>query len=252
MEATAASGAQGAPNKPWALVTGGSRGIGAAISKALAAAGHPILLNYRSNDAAAEAVKAEIEAKAGQVRLLRFDVVDREATFAAIDALVEEGLPIGVLVNNAGVSADNAFPMMTPEQWDPVMRVNLDGFYNVTQKLVMPMIRLRKGRIITVSSVSGVIGNRGQVNYSAAKAGLIGATKALAIECAKRGVTVNAVAPGLIETDMVVDAPLDIIKKHIPMRRFGQPEEVAGLVAYLASDAAGYITGQCISISGGL
>ena len=142
--------------------------------------------------------------------------------------------------------------MMTPEQWDPVLRVNLDGFYNVTQKLVMPMIRRRRGRIINVSSVSGVIGNRGQVNYSAAKAGLIGATKALAIECAKRGVTVNAVAPGLIETDMVSDAPLDIIKKHIPMRRFGTVDEVASLVGYLASDAAGYITGQCISISGGL
>ncbi len=238
--------------KPHALVTGGSRGIGAAIARALAAAGHPILLNYRSNDDAARAVKATIEAEGGHVRLLRFDVADRSAADAAIGALLEEQVPIGVLVNNAGVARDNSFPAMTWHEWESVTRVTLDGFFNVTRPLVMPMVRRRWGRIINIASVSGVNGNRGQVNYSAAKAGLIGATKALAQEVAKRGVTVNAVAPGLVETEMIEAAPVDMILKHIPMRRVGKPEEVASLVAWLASDRAGYVTGQAIVMSGGL
>lgn len=239
-------------SRPHALVTGGSRGIGAAIAHALAAAGHPILLNYRSNDEAAEAVKASIEAAGGSARLVKFDVADPDAAGAAIDGLVEEKIPIGVLVNNAGIARDQSFPQMSWEEWTQVTRTTLDGFYNVTRKLVMPMCRARWGRIINISSVSGVIGNRGQVNYSAAKAGLVGATKALAQEVAKRKVTVNAIAPGLIETEMIEGAPLDLILKRIPMRRIGKPEEVASLVAYLASDLAGYITGQVIVMSGGL
>ncbi|HJK93895.1 MAG TPA: 3-oxoacyl-ACP reductase FabG [Polyangiaceae bacterium LLY-WYZ-15_(1-7)] len=239
-------------SKPHALVTGGSRGIGAAICHTLAAAGHPILLNYRSNDAAAEEVKAAIEADGGQVTLLKFDVTDREASGAALEKLIADEVPVGVLVNNAGIAKDASFPQMSWEQWESVTRTTLDGFFNVTRPLVMPMVRRRWGRIINISSVSGVDGNRGQVNYAAAKAGLIGATKSLAQEVAKRGVTVNAIAPGLVETDMIEDAPVDIILKHIPMRRVGKPEEVASLVGWLASDLAGYITGQVVVMSGGL
>ncbi len=238
--------------KPYALVTGSSRGIGAAIARALAAAGHPILLNYRSNDAAAHAVKEAIEAGGGDVRLLRFDVTDRHAVERAIGGLLDEQLPIGVLVNNAGIARDNSFPTMSWDEWESVTRVTLDGFFNVTRPLVMPMVRRRWGRIINIASVSGINGNRGQVNYAAAKAGLIGATKALAQEVAKRGVTVNAVAPGLVETEMIEGAPVDMILKHIPMRRVGKPEEVASLVAWLASEQAAYLTGQAIVMSGGL
>ncbi len=239
--------------KPRALVTGGSRGIGAAICVALAKAGHPIVLNYKSNREAAEQVKAAIEAEGGSVELLQFDVADPAAVAAAIEVLAaDEERPIGVLVNNAGVARDNTFPMMTWEQWESVTRTTLDGFYNVTRPLVMPMVRRRWGRIVNIASVSGVAGNRGQVNYSAAKAGLIGATKALAQEVARRNVTVNAVAPGLIETDMIKDAPIEEITKMIPMRRAGTAAEVAALVGFLASDLAGYITGQVIGINGGL
>jgi 3-oxoacyl-[acyl-carrier protein] reductase len=234
-----------------ALVTGASRGIGAAIARRLAAAGHPILLNYRSDDAAAQAVKASIEEAGGDAELLRFDVSDREATAEAMEALVASERPIGVLVNNAGITRDGPLPAMEPDAWEAVTRTTLDGFYHVTRPLVMPMVRRRAGRIINIASVSGVIGNRGQVNYSAAKAGLIGATKALAKELAKRRITVNAVAPGLIETDMIAGLPPEVIK-HIPMRRVGQPEEVAELVAFLAGDRAAYITGQVIGINGGL
>lgn len=236
----------------WALVTGGSRGIGAAITKALAAQGCPVLINYRSNVDAATAVKDAVEAAGGTARLLPFDVTDREAVHAAIAGLHEEGLHVDVLVNNAGIAADDSFPAMSWDAWESVTRTTLDGFFNVTQPLVMPMVRKRRGRIINISSVSGVAGNRGQVNYSAAKAGLIGATKALAIEVAKRGVTVNAVAPGLVDTEMIEGAPVDLILKHIPMRRIGTPDEVASLVAWLASDPAGYVTGQVITMAGGL
>ena len=235
-----------------ALVTGGSRGIGAAICKTLAASGHDIVLNYRSNEAAAKEVAEEIEKLGRSVRLLPFDVVDRERVHAQLATLSEEGVHIDVLVNNAGIAADESFPSMNWNQWESVTRTTLDGFFNVTQPLVMPMARKRWGRIINISSVSGVAGNRGQVNYSAAKAGLIGATKALSIELAKRKVTVNAVAPGLIETDMIEGAPLDMIMKHIPMRRMGSVDEVASLVDWLAGDKAGYITGQVITMAGGL
>lgn len=238
-------------DRPYALVTGASRGIGAAIARRLAKAGHPVLLNYRSNDAAAEAVKAAIEADGGQVELLRFDVSDRAEAGAAIAALVASERPVGVVVNNAGITMDGPLPSMGHQAWQQVTRTTLDGFYHVTQPLVMPMVRRKWGRIVNISSVSGVMGNRGQVNYSAAKAGLIGATKALAKELAKRRITVNAVAPGLIETDMVAGLPPEAVKQ-IPMRRLGQPEEVADLVAFLASDQAAYITGQVIGINGGL
>ncbi len=238
--------------KPWALVTGASRGIGAAIAEALAAAGHPILANYRSHDRAATDLKDRIENAGGRVELVRFDVADGEATRAYLDRFLGDDLPIGVVVNNAGINRDAPFPTIEPEAWTSVTRTTLDGFYHVTRPLVMPMVRRRWGRIINIASVSGLIGNRGQVNYSAAKAGLIGATRSLAQEVAKRGVTVNAIAPGLIETDMMKDAPIDGILKLIPMRRLGRPEEVAKLAVFLTSDDAAYITGQVIGINGGL
>jgi 3-oxoacyl-[acyl-carrier protein] reductase len=235
-----------------ALITGASRGIGAAIAEGLAEDGFPVILTYRSRDAEAEAVKARIEAAGGEARLSKFDVADHAAASAALAALLEDPRPIGVVVNNAGLAIDTPFPAMGWEDWTRVTRTTLDGFFNVTQPLVMPMARKRWGRIVNVSSVSGVIGNRGQVNYSAAKAGLIGATKALAQEMAKRKVTVNAVAPGPVETEMLEGAPMEHILKAIPMRRVGTVQEVAATVRFLVSDEAAYITGQVIGISGGL
>ncbi|EDM76848.1 3-oxoacyl- reductase [Plesiocystis pacifica SIR-1] len=243
------------PDQPktgeWALITGASRGIGAAIAQALAADGYGVLLNYRSNHEAASAVEAQIREAGGVAERLCFDVADATASGEAMTALVAGDKVVSVLVNNAGVSADTAFPAMEREAWERVLAPTLDGFYNVTRPLVMPMVRRRRGRIINISSVSGLIGNRGQVNYSAAKAGLIGATRSLARELAKRKITVNAVAPGLIDTDMSEDAPAEMIK-HIPMRRMGTAEEVAKLVRFLASPDAAYITGQVIAIDGGL
>jgi 3-oxoacyl-[acyl-carrier protein] reductase len=239
-------------NRNWAIVTGASRGIGAAIAEALAAGGHPVLLNYRQNHKAAEAVRKRIESAGGMVRLVPFDVTDRQQAIRVLQGLLKEKLPIGVVVNNAGVAADDPFPAMSADKWETVTRTNLDGFFNVTQPLVMPMVRRRRGRIITITSISGLIGNRGQTNYSAAKAGLIGATRSLAQELAKRRITVNAVAPGLIDTEMLAGAPVQELVKMIPARRLGKPEEVASLVRFLASDEAAYITGQVISINGGL
>jgi 3-oxoacyl-[acyl-carrier protein] reductase len=235
-----------------ALVTGASRGIGAAIARALARAGHTVIINYRTQRASAEAVLADIQSAGGRAVLAPFDVRDRKEVTEALDALLLDPDPIDVLVNNAGVAKDNPLPALSWEDWEQVTRTSLDGFYNVTKPLVMPMVRRKYGRIITLSSVSGVIGNRGQTNYAAAKAGLIGATKSLSKELAKRRITVNAVAPGLIDTEMTTGAPLEQIMKLIPAARLGRAEEVADLVAFLASERAAYITGQVIGINGGL
>jgi 3-oxoacyl-[acyl-carrier protein] reductase len=235
------------------LVTGSSRGIGRAIALRLARDGYRVVVHCRSRRPEADAVAAEIAAAGGSARVLQFDIGARDETAAALLADVEtHGCYYGV-VCNAGVARDTAFPAMTGEEWDQVLGTNLDGFFNVLNPLVMPMVQRRKpGRIVTMASVSGLIGNRGQVNYSAAKAGIIGATKALALELAKRDITVNCVAPGLIETDMIEDVPLDEALKLIPARRVGRPEEVAAAVSYLLSDDAGYVTRQVISVNGGL
>ncbi len=235
-----------------ALVTGASRGIGAAIAKSLATTGRHILVNYRTGKEPADAVVAAIVAAGGSAESVGFDVADAEATRAAIARLLEDPRPIDVLVNNAGIAKDAPFPVLSAEAWTSVTRTVLDGFFNVTQPLVMPMVQRRWGRIVNISSVSGVIGNRGQVNYSAAKAGLIGATRALAKEVAKKGVTVNAVAPGLVDTDMLKGAPIDEILPFVPMRRLGKAEEVAAAVAFLVSDGAAYVTGQVLGMDGGL
>ena len=235
------------------LVTGSSRGIGKAIAAALGADGFTVVLHCRSGLAGAESVRDRILAGGGQARILQFDIADREATRAALESdMAEHGAYYGV-VCNAGITADNAFPSLSDEQWDSVLDVNLGGFYNVVHPVTMPMVRARKGgRIVTLSSVSGIMGNRGQVNYSAAKAGIIGATKALAVELAKRRITVNCVAPGLIDTDMVDESLAGEAMALIPMRRMGTPEEVAATVSFLMSDAAGYITRQVISVNGGM
>lgn len=235
------------------LVTGSSRGIGRAIALELAGEGFDLVLHCRSRREEAEAVQAEIQTLGHQARVLQFDVADRDAARSALEADVEaHGAPYGV-VCNAGIARDGAFPALTGEDWDQVVHTNLDGFYNVLNPLLMPMIRRRQpGRIVTLSSVSGLTGNRGQVNYSAAKAGIIGASKALAVELAKRKITVNCVAPGLIRTEMIEDAPQEEILKMIPAQRVGEPQEVAALVAFLCSAKAGYITRQVISVNGGM
>ena len=232
-------------------MTGASRGIGAAIAKRLAADGFAVIINHRRSPQKAEAVKQEIEAAGGEATICAFDIGNREETRAAIEGLLEDPRPISVLVNNAGIVADAAFPAMKDEQWDSVTRTTVDGFYNVTQPLVMPMVQQKYGRIISMSSISGVRGNRGQVNYGAAKAAVLGATRSLSLELAKRKVTVNAVAPGLIDTEMISEVP-DFVIKDIPMRRVGTVEEVAAVVSFLASREASYITGQVIRVDGGL
>ncbi len=235
------------------LVTGSSRGIGKAIALYLAAKGYDLVIHCRSRRAEADGVAAEIKALGRSARVLQFDLSERDQCAEQLQQDIDQhGAYYGV-VCNAGISADNAFPALTEEQWDSVVHTNLDGFYNVLFPLVMPMIRTRKpGRIVTLSSVSGLIGNRGQVNYSAAKAGIIGATKALALELAKRKITVNCVAPGLIDTEMLEELPLDEIKKMIPLRRVGEAREVAATVAFLLSEEAAYITRQVISVNGGM
>jgi 3-oxoacyl-[acyl-carrier protein] reductase len=235
------------------LVTGSSRGIGKAIALRLARDSFDVVVHCRSQREQAAAVAEEIAAMGRRARVLQFDTGDREASSAALLADIGEyGCYYGV-VCNAGIARDNAFPAMSGEDWDGVLRTNLDGFYNVLQPLSLPMVRRRApGRIVTLASVSGLIGNRGQVNYSAAKAGIIGATKALAVELASREITVNCVAPGLIETDMIAEAPVEEALKLIPARRVGKPEEVAAAVSFLMSPDAAYITRQVISVNGGL
>jgi 3-oxoacyl-[acyl-carrier protein] reductase len=238
--------------KARALITGASRGIGAAIAESLARAGHPVIVNYRENHAAAQALEQRILASGGEVELACFDVADPDASGAALQRLLAQAEPISIVVNNAGITRDGPFPGLTRDDWTQVTRTTLDGFYHVTHPLIMPMVRQRWGRIVNIASVSGQIGHRGQTNYSAAKAGLIGATRSLAQELAKRNITVNAVAPGLIDTDMIKDLELAEVKKLIPMRRLGRADEVAHLVRFLVSEEAAYITGQVIGINGGL
>ncbi len=235
------------------LITGSSRGIGKAIALKLAEDGFDIILHCRSRIKDAELVHKEIESMGRKARILQFDVSDRKQCLEQLEADTEtHGAYYGVICN-AGIARDNAFPALSSDDWDSVIHTNLDSFYNVLNPLIMPMVRAKQGgRIVTLASVSGIIGNRGQVNYSAAKAGIIGATKALAVEMAKRKISVNCVAPGLIETDMIKDAPVDEALKIIPMRRAGKTEEVASLVSYLCSDLAGYITRQVISVNGGI
>jgi 3-oxoacyl-[acyl-carrier protein] reductase len=235
------------------LVTGASGGIGRATAAALAAGGFDLALHYRSNKAAAEEALRTVTGAGRQGRLLSFDLADRAGAEKTLsEDIAAHGAYYGV-VCNAGITRDGAFPALSGEDWDAVLRTNLDGFYNVVKPLVMPMIRARKGgRIVAISSVSGTMGNRGQVNYSASKAGIIGAVKALALELASRNITVNAVVPGLIQTDMIKGVPVEEAVKAIPAGRVGSPEEVASLIAYLFTDAAAYITRQAIAVNGGM
>ena len=232
------------------LITGSSRGIGKATAILLAEQGYNIVLHCNKNINKAKAVQEEI---GNNARILQFDISNREQTQEILTKDIEENGVYFGLVLNAGIAKDNVFPAMEDDEWDSVINTNLNGFYNVVKPLILPMIQSRqKGRIVTLSSVSGLSGNRGQVNYSASKAGIIGATKALSLEVAKRGITVNCVAPGVIESDMTEDLPKDRVLNMIPMKRFGTAEEVANVIGFLVSDKASYITGQVISVNGGL
>lgn len=235
------------------LVTGSSRGIGAACALQLARSGFAVTLHSRSGGAPLEQLKTEINAAGGSADTLQFDIADRENTRKTLTSYVEDKGAFWGVVCNAGIAQDNAFPAMSDEQWDSVVHTNLDAFYNVLQPLTMPMIRLRDGgRIVVMTSVSGIIGNRGQTNYSASKAGLIGASKSLAIELAKRNITVNCVAPGFIETEMTDEQMLERVREMIPLRRAGSVEDVAATVDFLCSEGAAYITRQVISVNGGM
>ncbi|MEA3118115.1 MAG: 3-oxoacyl-[acyl-carrier protein] reductase [Paraburkholderia sp.] len=235
-----------------ALVTGGSGALGRAISEALAGAGHEVWVHAHGGLARAQETVDRIGAAGGAAHAVAFDVTDADATRTALENMLERGA-VQILVNNAGIHDDAPMAGMTQQQWRSVIDVSLNGFFNVTQPLLMPMIRARWGRIVNIASVAGVMGNRGQVNYAAAKAGLIGATKSLSQELASRGITVNAVAPGIIASQMIGQTfPPERIKQIVPAGRAGEPEEVAAMVTYLVSDAAAYVTGQVLSINGGL
>lgn len=235
------------------LITGATGGLGQAIARALGEAGFDLVLHTHRNRTAADALVGDLNQQGVNARALQFAIDDREQTRQTLEQdIAQHGAYYGV-VCNAGIIRDDAFPAMSGEHWDQVLRTNLDGFYNVLHPLVMPMIRLRRGgRIITMASVSGIAGNRGQTNYSASKGGIIAASKSLAIELAKRNITVNCIAPGIIETDMTADLDQANLRSLVPLRRAGRPEEVASLVAYLMSEQAGYITRQVISVNGGM
>ena len=235
-----------------ALVTGGSGSVGAAICRELSVNGFHVIVHAHRRLAEAEALAAALREAGGSAEAVSFDVCDNAATLAALTENLKAG-PVQVLVNNAGIHDDVLMPAMSEARWRRVIDVSLNGFYNVTQPLLMPMIRTRWGRIVSISSVAGLLGNRGQVNYSAAKAGLHGATKALALEVASRGITVNAVAPGLIESPMLAQSfPPERVKQLVPLGRVGRPEEVAATVGFLCSERAGYISGQIISVDGAM
>ena len=236
-----------------ALVTGAGRGIGRACALRLAADGFQVIVHCVNNLGAAQETIDRITSLGGRCSLLQFDIANREQCREAINAEIEEHGPLYGLVSNAGIIRDEVFSSLSEEDWDSVIHTNLDSFYNVVQPIVQVMSTQRnKGRIVTMSSISGIVGNKGQVNYSAAKAGIIGASKALAQEVARRGITVNCVAPGLIKTEMVANVPVEQIMQQIPMRRLGKPEEVAAVVSFLCSDDASYVTGQVLSVNGGM
>lgn len=235
-----------------ALVTGGSRGIGRAIALELSEAGYRVIITYRSNDLSAEETLELIRAKGGKGEKFRFDVADSGEAAIQMSEIISQYKTISVLVNNAGVSADGLFMIMPEDDWDRVIQTTLKGFYNVTKPIIKKMVVKHRGSVVSISSVSALIGNRGQANYAAAKAGLIAASRSLASEVARLGIRVNVVAPGLIDTEMIKGAPVDKIKEIIPMARIGRPEEVAKVVRFLCSDDASYITGQVISVNGGM
>ena len=237
---------------PVAVVTGGSRGIGRAICGELAGEGYRVVINYHSNGEAAEETLALIRKQGGQGEINRFDVADTRETQKAIEEIIGRYGHIHVLVNNAGITSDGLFVFMTENEWDSVMNTHLKGFYNVTRPVLENMVAHKQGSIVSISSVSGIVGHRGQANYSAAKAGLMGATRAIAAEVARLGVRVNAVAPGIIKTEMTEDIPRGQVKGLIPMARMGRPEEVATVVRFLCSQDASYMTGQVISVNGGM
>jgi len=235
-----------------AIVTGGSRGIGRAIALELARDGCYVIVNYRANDDAAAETLGMIRNAGGDGETIKFDVADSVEADKAVTDITTRYPVIDILVNNAGITADNLFLMMPEGDWDRVIATTLKGFYNMTKPLLRRMLRQKRGSVVSIASVAGLIGNKGQANYSAAKAGLIGASRSIASEIAKKGIRVNVVAPGLIETDMISEAPVEMIKNIIPMGRIGKPEEVAKVVRFLCSDDASYITGQVISVNGGM
>jgi 3-oxoacyl-[acyl-carrier protein] reductase len=241
-----------AHGKKVALVTGASKGIGQAICVELAKAGYRIVVNYKSDEMGAAKTVEMVREAGSNGNMVKFDVSNFNETEAAVDAILKQNGSIDALVNNAGITADGLFIMMPRRDWDAVIDISLSGFYNVTKPVLEKMIRLKRGTVVSIASVAGLLGNRGQANYSAAKAGLIGASRSVAAEVARLGIRVNVVAPGLIETDMIKDAPVENIKTIIPMARIGKPQEVARVVRFLCSRDASYVTGQVISVNGGM